>query len=110
MNKPALLFCKVVLLLEWIPRYGRLYSFDPSWYEEDADVTKTSATVRWRWMRRGCWGINLLSKLNLLWPYIDHYERLQPTDVWKDWYKVPDLCCEDDSHGGGCPCYQWEEE
>lgn len=76
MNKALALFCRLVLLLEYIPSYRRYYVWDP-----EVDIWGPGALKIkpvWRWSWRGSWGINLLARLGLLWRYIDH------TNPWTD--------------------------
>lgn len=61
----TLLFCKVVVQLDRIPRYGRLYR------KVRRPEGWVSMPAEWTWQRRGRWGLNLLSRMGLLWPYID---------------------------------------
>ena len=72
MNRRTALFCRVVMQLDRIPRYGRLYRMprDP---ETGKLYRSTSLMIKeWRWQRRGRWGMNLLDKMGLFWPYLDH--------------------------------------
>jgi len=59
--------CRVVLLLDAIPRYGRLYQ----WLGLDDNGDVKMGNARWTWQRRGRWGLNLLDHFGLLWRYID---------------------------------------
>jgi hypothetical protein len=69
--------CRLILKLDHIPRYGRLYpAFGPgSVFErldaEDKGLPVPPRKVEWRYMRYGRWGLDLLDKVDLLWPYID---------------------------------------
>lgn len=67
--------CRVILLLDLIPRYGRLYDVVP-----DAKDTghRNLGPSRWTWQRRGHWGLNILERFRLLWPYLKEYERRHP--------------------------------
>lgn len=62
MNIQTLLFCRVILYLDYIPRYGRYYRvlgdglFGPT---------------EWKFWKRGYWGTNILDKLGLLDRIID---------------------------------------
>lgn len=62
MSKPLYWFCKLVLYLDLLPRYGRVYTWKDGWL----------TGPQWMYMRRGCWGSHLLDRLGLLWPFIDH--------------------------------------
>lgn len=64
MNKWTMKFCHIVLQLDRIPRYGRLYTYHGSLKREDM-------TKHWEWQRRGRWGMNLLDRMGLMWKYID---------------------------------------
>jgi len=75
MNRRTWWFCRLVTQLDWIPRYGRLYRLERVPTTSEADPNWKSAAAEWRWQKRGHWGLNLLSKLNLLWPFLDEYQR-----------------------------------
>lgn len=47
--------CRLILLLDQIPRYGRVYRLRP-----------LPETMEWRYMRRGMWGFYLLDRFNWL--------------------------------------------
>ena len=66
--------CHKIHLLDLIPRYGRLYSFD-----KDAVTLERSIGRKpeWRYMKHGWWGMYLLQDLGLFWAYID---TMQPYD------------------------------
>jgi hypothetical protein len=59
--------CRLILLLDWFPRYGRLYQGI-----ELSDGSYRLKRLGWRWQRHGRWGINLLSRLDLLWAYLGY--------------------------------------
>lgn len=64
--------CRVVLVFNLLPRYGRLYKMIPG---EDGP---TLGPATWTWQRHGHWGVNLLDRMNLMWAYIAEYERRHP--------------------------------
>lgn len=47
--------CRSILLLDRIPRYGRVYRIRP-----------LPETMEWRYMKRGMWGFYLLDRLGWL--------------------------------------------
>jgi hypothetical protein len=69
--------CHLILQLDRIPRYGRLYpAFGPGGLFERLDAQAKGLPVparkaKWRYMKYGRWGLNLLDKIGLLWPYVD---------------------------------------
>jgi hypothetical protein len=71
MNKYLRAFCWLVLQLDRIPRYGRLYSCDI--VEVDGDLKMVNKTVKWRYQKFGRWGWDLLSRMKLLWPYLKYH-------------------------------------
>lgn len=78
MNKTKVkwIFCRVVMRLDWIPRYGRFYRVH---FSEDSDGKKktTLGPARWTWQRRGRWGMYLLDRMGLMWWFIDEGIRRQ---------------------------------
>lgn len=74
MSPWKLRFCRLVLRLDRIPRYGRLYPWDgPGGVRERIDARFEGRPVpkrvtNWRYMRHGRWGMNLLDHMGLLWP------------------------------------------
>lgn len=72
--------CGKLLWLDRIPRYGRTYLLLPS----DPDLPDGGPAIgppEWGWQWRGHWGINLLSRFNVMWTYLDEYERRNPGAV-----------------------------
>jgi hypothetical protein len=57
----------MVMLLDYIPRYGRLYTFIR--FDENENMVTEK---HWKWQKCGRWGLNLLNDMGLLWRYIDH--------------------------------------
>lgn len=78
MNKTWIkwIFCRVVMRLDWIPRYGRLYRYEG--VDEEGDMKLGPA--RWEWQRRGRWGMYLLDRMGLLWWFIDEGVRRHDAD------------------------------
>lgn len=70
------LFCKWVSKLDRIPRYGRIYKLSRT--EDGWEL----GPPRWGWHRRGYWGLYLLDRRGLLWPYLD--EMMGPYDTEKE--------------------------
>jgi hypothetical protein len=68
MNKITKIFCRCILNLNYIPRYGRLYTLLP---KEERAIGKFVGPAEWRWQKNGLWGVNLLDDLGLLGKYID---------------------------------------
>lgn len=74
--------CRRILLLNWIPRYGRYYTVDAAklaspdetdpetWRQQWTD----SLTKHWSFQRYGQWGINILDQLDWLWDFADEEE------------------------------------
>ena len=62
MNLCLYLFCRVVVQLNRIPRYGRYYRLRPEGLEQ---------TARWAWSQNGRWGWDLLDRMGLFWDYLD---------------------------------------
>jgi hypothetical protein len=64
-------FCRLIMLLEWIPAYRRMYI----WNEE----AQRFSDPHWRWFppRRGMWGIAVLTRLNLFHRYLDTLEWVE---------------------------------
>lgn len=58
--------CRLILLLDWVPRYGRVYQLDPP-----------PQTMRWQVMSRGMWGFYLLDRVGWLDLFIDESEYRQ---------------------------------
>ena len=64
--------------LDYIPRYGRLYTLltgEPRDKNGNIRISK----ARWKWQKRGRWGMNILDSMGLMWPYID--TRIQHIDT-----------------------------
>lgn len=86
MTPRTLWFCRQVMRLDAIPRYGRLYPWDgPGGVKDRLEAADEGRpipkkVVHWRFMRRGHWGLHLLDKLDLLWPYLDTIQPWKPTD------------------------------
>lgn len=51
------LFFKTVFLLDYLPKYGRLWSMNDG---------KIASKPRWRYQARGMWGLCILDRLDLL--------------------------------------------
>lgn len=95
MNKMTKAFCWIVLQLDRIPRYGRLYKWD----------SKNSRTFKkpiWKFMKNGRWGFHLLDKMNLLWPYI--YETNPDLREAETYYCPTSGDIEHSTHGGFDVC------
>ena len=79
-------FCRQVLRLDRIPRYGRLYPWSgPGGVKnrmdaKDQGLPMPRRTVHWRYRRRGYWGFHLLGRMGLLDDYIDVTQTCEPTD------------------------------
>jgi len=58
------LLCWSVCKLDRIPRYGRYYRIDIK--------TRKFSKAQWKYYRRGRWGMNILDRLGLFWPYLDY--------------------------------------
>jgi len=56
--------CWSISQLDRIPRYGRTYSVDRE--------TRKISKPQWRYFRHGHWGMYMLDKLGLFWPYLDY--------------------------------------
>ena len=72
MNKAKWIFCNLVLKLDWIPRYGRLYP-----YEVGPKGRLIRAKPEWTYQRRGRWGMYFLDRIDLLWPWVEEAEKRQ---------------------------------
>jgi hypothetical protein len=72
-------WCWLVLRLDYIPRYGRLYVWD-------SRVTPQWSKVEWKWSRRGHWGLNLLDDFDLF----EWYTNTLMARVKADEYKAAD--------------------
>lgn len=72
MNRPTWILCRLIVRLDRIPRYGRLYRLLG---DIDDDGLRRIGPAQWTWQRWGRWGLNLLDRLGLLWQYIDEAER-----------------------------------
>lgn len=68
MNKMTKMFCHYVMYLNWIPRYGRYYTFLS---EEERTDDKWHGPAQWAWRKHGWWGMNILDRMGLMWKYID---------------------------------------
>lgn len=79
MNPVKYWLCYVVSYLNYLPRYGRLYRLRMGTdgrleRSEDGRFTRRR-DVEWRWQRYGHWGLNLLDRVNLYWPFHDEMRR-----------------------------------
>ena len=63
MNKLTTIFCRVVIKLDYIPRYGRTFH-----------LVNGSKIREWRFMKNGLWGFYLLDRMGLTWKFIDEQE------------------------------------
>ena len=72
MNKMKMKFCHLILYLNMIPRYGRFYTYKG--LDENGDIITEK---HWMYVKNGFWGINILDRMNLFWPYLD---ATQPYD------------------------------
>lgn len=72
MNSVQFTFCRALCYLDWIPRYGRFYSYkgDLSGLRNRGNWTK-----HWCYQQHGRWGTSLLDRMGLLWKFIDENER-----------------------------------
>jgi hypothetical protein len=68
MNPWLVRFCELVMQLDRMSRYGRYYRI------KTVNGEMVTSPARWSWQRRGRWGMNLLDRLGLLFPYIDHVD------------------------------------
>lgn len=61
------------MLLDWIPRYGRTYQYDPK--------TRKRFSRKWSWFKpgQGLWGFYLLDRLGLLHEYMETWEWQEVT-------------------------------
>lgn len=57
--------CRSILLLDRIPRYGRLYKVNMTVLRAGGDWLKC-LIPEWRYMKRGYWGMNLLNRFGWL--------------------------------------------
>ncbi len=71
MNVVLRAFCWTVLKLDYIPRYGRLYSIELG--KVGGRTRIVSKSVKWKYQKFGRWGFNMLVKLKLLWPYLKYH-------------------------------------
>jgi hypothetical protein len=73
MTKTKWFLCNLILKLDRIPRYGRLYSYkrDPS----DPSGPLKLGKAEWTWQKYGRWGFYILDRLGWLWPHIAEAER-----------------------------------
>jgi len=72
MNRPTVLFCRAVLLLDRIPAYRRFYTFETVEDMETFLHRQQKPKPTWRWEWHGLWGFYLLDNLGLLGRYIEH--------------------------------------
>lgn len=79
MNSVTYGFCRLVSYLNLIPRYGRLYTL----VTKDGRLVRGERKAVWRWQRYGCWGLNLLDRMDLYWPYHDEAERRRVVNLLK---------------------------
>lgn len=71
-------FCCVVSWLDYIPRYGRLFSYtkrDLRLLHEARPPSPRS--YRWSWQRYGLWGFHFMTRHQLFWPFLDEWEQRQ---------------------------------
>lgn len=86
MSPVKLWFCRQVMRLDRIPRYGRLYPWSgPGGVKDRLDARDEGRpipkkAVDWRYMRHGRWGMYLLDKVGLFWPYLDATQPCEPND------------------------------
>ncbi len=67
MNKAKKTMCEAILLLNYVPRYGRTYSL-----EKISDLSElVNQKPEWVFFRYGFWGTNILDKCGLLWQYVE---------------------------------------
>lgn len=64
MNKWTMKFCKLIVKLDRIPRYGRLYTLNSAILKPE-----------WRYQKHGLWGMNILDRLGLFWAFIDETDK-----------------------------------
>ncbi len=67
MNKAKKRFCEAILLLNYLPRYGRTYDLDKMSSLLELDKQKPV----WKFFRYGFWGTNILDRFGLLWEYLE---------------------------------------
>lgn len=65
--------CWLILRLDRIPRYGRIYRYDTD--------TKESS-MHWRYQKRGLWGFNFLDNIEWLHEYVDETIDWNELPVW----------------------------
>jgi hypothetical protein len=79
-------FCHLVMQLDRIPRYGRLYPMrGPGGVKDRIEARHEGRpvpkkAVSWRYQRRGRWGMNLLRRMGLFWRYLDATQPYEPND------------------------------
>jgi hypothetical protein len=79
-------FCHLVMQLDRVPRYGRLYPWNGPGGVKDRIEAKHKGrpvprkAVRWHYQRRGRWGMNLLQRMGLMWRYFDATQPWRPND------------------------------
>jgi hypothetical protein len=79
-------FCYLVMQLDRIPRYGRLYPLrGPGGVRDQIEAKHEGRpiprrAVHWRYQRRGRWGMNLLQRMGLMWRYFDATQPSWPND------------------------------
>jgi hypothetical protein len=61
--------CKMILVLDYLPRYGRLFVLSDR-IPVDGPIPPRKKT--WSWQRRGMWGFYILMRMGLLFPYLKH--------------------------------------
>jgi hypothetical protein len=55
--------CQVILYLDLIPRYGRIYTVDIE--------THKIYPPHWEFQKHGHWGISVLDKIGWFWPFVN---------------------------------------
>lgn len=73
-----LALCRVILVLDRIPRYGRTYTLLAA--PHDVEEKYTFSKARWGFERRGYWGFNLLDRIGWLDQFIDYYNPPEKSD------------------------------
>jgi hypothetical protein len=69
LSKWQVRFCRTVMYLNYIPKYGRYYTYLAEESKEAGELVLSKA--HWTWQKRGLWGIYLLDDLGLMWAYLD---------------------------------------
>lgn len=58
--------CYAIMLLDYVPRYGRWFRYKGSRIESRAGLTRVSREVHWAFTWHGQWGLRLLIRLGML--------------------------------------------